>query len=114
MINNLIQYREEDEQCANAALDAFSRHLWYLTEELVVLGLFCRNVKVETKEKIAKKLLSLDYKVCSKRTGSDFGKPILPKIPEKSVDILDLSLFVGEDSWSIELWILIKACSGLA
>ena len=27
LINNLIQYREEDEQCANAALDAFSRHL---------------------------------------------------------------------------------------
>ena len=28
-------------------------------------------------------------------------KPILPKIPEKSLDSLDLSLFVGEDSWSI-------------
>ena len=61
--------------------------MWYLTEELLVLDLFCRNAKDETKEKIAKKLLSLDY--------------ILPKIPEKSVDTLDLSLFVGEDSWSI-------------
>ena len=28
------------------------------------------------------------------------GRP-LPKIPEKSVDSLDLSLFVGEDLWSI-------------
>ena len=40
LINNLIQYRKIDEVCANAALRAFSRHLWYLTEELVVLGLF--------------------------------------------------------------------------
>ena len=47
------------------------------------------------------KLLSLDHKVWTKRKGSGFGKPILPKIPEKSVDSLDLSLFVGEDSWSI-------------
>ena len=101
LVNNLIQYRNVDEECANAALDAFSRHLWYLAEELVVLGLFCRSVKDETKEKIAKKLVSLDHKVCSKRTGSDYGKPILPKIPEKSLDTLDLSLFVGEDSWSI-------------
>ena len=31
LINNLIKYREQDEKCANAALHAFSRHLWYLT-----------------------------------------------------------------------------------
>ena len=101
LINNLIKYREQDEKCANAALHAFSRHLWYLTEELVVLCLFDTNVKDETKGKIAMKLLSLDHKVCTKRKGSGFGKPILPKIPKKSVDSLDLSLFVGEDSWSI-------------
>ena len=47
------------------------------------------------------KLLSLDHKVCTKRKGSGFGKPILPKIPEKSVDSLDLSLFVVGDLWSI-------------
>ena len=89
------------ENACNAALNAFSRHLWYLTEELVVLCLFDTNVKDETKGKIAMKLLSLDHKVCTKRKGSGFGKPILPKIPKKSVDSLDLSLFVGEDSWSI-------------
>merc|ERR1712240_679492 len=72
LINNLIKYREQDEKCANAALHAFSRHLWYLTEELVVLCLFDTNVKDETKDKIDMKLLSLDHKVCNKRKGSGF------------------------------------------
>ena len=39
-------------------LRAFSRHLWYLTEELVVLGLFCRSVEDKTKEKMANKLVN--------------------------------------------------------
>ena len=47
------------------------------------------------------KLLSLDHKVCTKRKGSGFGKPILPKVLENLVDYLDLSLFIVEDSWSI-------------
>ena len=101
LINNLIQYRKIDEVCANAALRAFSRHLWYLTEELVVLGLFSKSVEDKTKEKMAIKLVGLDRKVCSKRIGTSFGKPDLPKIPEETLDDLDLSLFIGEDSWSI-------------
>ena len=58
-------------------------------------------MKDEPKGKIAMKLLSLDHRVCTKRKGSSFGKPIFLKIPEKSVDSLDLSLFVSEDLWSI-------------
>ena len=58
-------------------------------------------MKDVAKSKIAMKLLSLNHKVCTKRKGSGFVKPILPKIPEKSLDSLDLSLFVGEDSLSI-------------
>ena len=63
----VIRYREQDEKCANAALHAFSRHLWSLVEELVGLCLFDINVKNDTKGKIAMKLLSLDHKVCTKR-----------------------------------------------
>ena len=44
LINKLIQYRQIDKDLADAALLAFSRHLWFLTEELVVLGLFCKDV----------------------------------------------------------------------
>ena len=101
LINKLIQYRQIDKDCADAALLAFSRHLWFLTEELVVLGLFCKGVNDATKEKMADKLFSLEHKVCSKRKGSGFGKPVFPKIPDKAIENLDLSLFIGEDSWTI-------------
>ena len=100
LINSLIHYRKIDKLCADAAMKAFSRHMWYLTEELVPLGLFCGNVSVEVKEKMVKRLRSLDQMVCSKRFGSGFGKPVFSKIPEDTVGDSDLSLFIGEDSWS--------------
>ena len=101
LINELINYRKIDEPCANSALKAFYNHLWYLTEELVPVALFCDSVKTLTKEKMVKKLKSFDKKICSKRFGSGFGKPIFPKIPEDSVNNFDLAKFIGEDSWSI-------------
>lgn len=37
---------------ANAAVEALSRHLWYLSEHLVTLALFDERVTTETKEKM--------------------------------------------------------------
>ncbi|CAL4178542.1 unnamed protein product [Meganyctiphanes norvegica] len=76
LINSLIHYRNLDRLCADATMKAFSRHMWYLTEELVPLVLFCGNVRVEAKEEMVKRLRSLDQMVCSKRFGSGFGKPV--------------------------------------
>lgn len=41
------------------AIKALKRHLWYLGEELIVLGLFSDNVSNETKNLMQQKLLSL-------------------------------------------------------
>ena len=49
LFNNLINYQETDKLSANIAFKAFSNHLWYLTEELVPLALFCDSVPDLTK-----------------------------------------------------------------
>ena len=101
LLNDLTNYQEIDKLSANTAIKAFSNHLWYLTEELVPVALFSDSVKDVTKKKIVNKLKSFEKKLCSKRFGSGFGKPIFPDIPKDNVDSIDLSRFIGEDSWSI-------------
>lgn len=44
LLKELDEYREIDIQIANAALTAHKRHLWYLSDELVVLSLFSDKV----------------------------------------------------------------------
>ena len=101
LLESLYEYRNVDEVCADAATNAFLSHLryhlWYLTEELVMLGLFSSMVPLPTKVKMIEKLKSVDKRICSKRYGlSTYGKPPLPQIPVNA----DLSEFVDEDSWS--------------
>lgn len=98
LIESLMWYKNTDAICANAALKAFANHLWYLTEELVPLALFSSNVEHGTKQQIAQKMLQLDRRSCSKRFGCGFGKPNFPDISK--AETMDLSVFVGEDSWS--------------
>ena len=97
-INNLIEYENVDSTCAEAAIKAFSGHMWYLTEELVPLAFSCTEVEDMMKQKMADKLLKLDKRKCRKRLGTGFWKPCFPDIPE-SQD-LDLSKYIGEDSWT--------------
>ena len=56
LIANVIDYRKCNKCCADGALDAISRHMWYLTEELVPLALFSSQVDGVTKRKMADKL----------------------------------------------------------
>lgn len=58
LIDELQQYSEYNAQLANAVLNAFENHLWYLGEELVILSLFSEKVSVETKNMIALRLAS--------------------------------------------------------
>jgi len=62
---------------------------WYLTEELVMLGLFSNSVELSTKVNTVEKLNSVNKCICSKRYGpAIYGKPLFPKI---SVNV-DLSV----------------------
>ena len=54
--NSCKQYMKVDTVCAIAATKALSRHLWYLTEELVLLCLFDDEVTQHEKEQITSKL----------------------------------------------------------
>ena len=53
--NSCRQYVEVDSACASAATKALSRHLWYLSEELVLLSLFDDGVTEQEKEQIKHK-----------------------------------------------------------
>ena len=58
-LKRLETYKNTDKVCSDAAIRAFQNHLWYLTEELSVLGLYSNNVSPQVKEKMAQKLKSV-------------------------------------------------------
>ena len=62
-MQQLFAYDGVDSSCASAALNAVSRHLWYLTGELIPLCLFDNNLTTEHKEDVAKKIDSLKLEV---------------------------------------------------
>ena len=96
LLRRLQEYGAVDAVIAEAAEKAFSRHLWYLTEELVPLCLFSEDVTEEDKATIAKELLQLPKDSPLKRCGEGFGKPILPSIDS---DVRDMISLFGPDSW---------------
>ena len=60
LINTLLEYKCIDEIVTQSALNAFASHLWYITEELVPLALFCSNIDSEKKQKMVDKMLALE------------------------------------------------------
>ena len=96
-VKTLIEYKEIDSGIANAALRGFAGHLWYLTEELLPLVLFCSSVNSTVKQQIVDKLVSFkETGKCHNRAGSGYGKPTFPPLPDKDDE---LTSFVGPDSW---------------
>lgn len=49
LIKNLIDYRQINVPVANKVLEVMSRHTWYLSEVLVGLSFFDRDIDIETK-----------------------------------------------------------------
>lgn len=49
LMKELNEYEEIDDEIAHTALVAHKRHLWYLSDELIVLALFSNNVTNEVK-----------------------------------------------------------------
>lgn len=49
MLHKLVEYKQINERVANAALNTFGRHLWYINEITVGLAFFDDDVSVETK-----------------------------------------------------------------
>ena len=56
----LHNYEKDDESVANAALQKFLNHQWYLSEELVALAFFDDDVLIATKERMASSIKQQD------------------------------------------------------
>ena len=87
----MIQYREVDQELADIALDTMSRHLWYLSEHVVLFALFNdNNVEEAEKKKMVTKLLSPP-----KDSVPSLGHPDFPVVTEDT-QLWDL---VTSKSW---------------
>ena len=76
LIDSLNMYKLVDKTVANATLIAFSKHIWYLSEDLVPLSIFSHNVSDTEKQQIADSIL--DQEDTGKYIhihGEGFGKP---------------------------------------
>lgn len=59
LLKNLNKYKEKDEVVADACLQKFVNHLWYLSDETILFSLFDDNVPLEERQRMAEKLRKL-------------------------------------------------------
>ena len=52
IVKELHNYKKINKGIANAAINKFKNHLWYLSEELVALEFFDDNIAIDAKEKM--------------------------------------------------------------
>lgn len=83
--------KEENEETGQAAINSCQRHLWYLTQELVVLVIFDENHPSIFREQLAKTLFNTN-----RPQSFSPGKPTFPVITEKVPLLFEL---IGERSW---------------
>ena len=90
-ISKLDEYRKIDSKFFWAVSSSFYLHLWYLTEQMIVLALFDPQLESSVKEAMARKLHQTD------RVPISTGKPVFPTIaPGARWNLQDL---VGAQSW---------------
>lgn len=97
-IKEIAAFKTVSKVTSLAGLAAIKRHLWYLSEELVVLALFSNKVPLETKVKIQLKLLSVTSNKTFKLVGNN------KKYKCKSSEIMEeksLEDFIGNHSYAL-------------
>ena len=79
----LLEYKDTNAGISASAVEALKRHLWYPTEEMILLSLFNEIVPVQERQALARRLLELkpDQPVITpcNRYGTCFGKPRFPE-----------------------------------
>jgi hypothetical protein len=90
-------FRDEDEIAAKSCTKLVLNHLWYLTQELVILSIFDREFTLAFQHQMVLKLLSFARPVTSRSQ-----KPIFPTNNPLLVDFPnDLINFLGPRSWLV-------------
>lgn len=74
ILKELEEYKIIDNELANIAIDALSRHLYYLSEELIVLCLFSDKLSASCKSEIATKLSQLNVELPERNLRSNHIK----------------------------------------
>lgn len=87
----MIWYKEDCSDIATYALKSCKRHLWYLTEELVILAIFNEELSSFTRSLLARKLFST-----TRPTTFTLGKP---KFPVFQLEPPFLVSLIGPRSW---------------
>ena len=93
LLKSLHKYKLVDEEVATVALKSLSRHLFYLTEENVVMALFSNRIDCDEKSHLAAKLLTYE-----KPGEISIAKP---KAPVGLTSETDLVSLIGPKSWTI-------------
>ena len=57
---NMIEFQKHDNQMANPIIEKFSRHTWYLNQQLIPFALFSKNVSEKEKCDMALKLSQVE------------------------------------------------------
>jgi len=100
LFKSLLQYEVVNQNISKSAVRAFSRHLWYLTSEMVPVALFSSVVPSAERQHLADALLRVqpatDLQSPQSRFGSGWGKPRFPSSIDLSTTLCDL---VDADSW---------------
>ncbi|XP_043230073.1 uncharacterized protein LOC122385690 [Amphibalanus amphitrite] len=92
--------RRVDPKVAEAAMEVYGRHTWYLTQELVTLALVSSLVDPPTKRRMADVIH--EY-ATEQATATRMGKPDLPTLPTEAgqVKALELDDFIGPESRTV-------------
>ena len=85
----LHSHKQVDESLASAALQAFNRHTWHLSEELVPLCLFSTELKDDIKTSMVSALMQASTDMPSKRFGTGYGKPNLSSVPSNTQQVMN-------------------------
>ena len=111
-LNSIEEYRKTDPKLFWALSRSVYNHLWYVTPQLVILGLFDKELESATKEEMAKVLHQ------TPRGFIPLGKPNFPIMaPGVRTSMADL---IGPESWLLfELfdlegpqdWLLAPSCT---
>lgn len=95
-MGGVLEYRKENSGLAWHVLQSCNRHLWYLTPQLIMLALADPELEEDMKEKMAKKLFSMD------RRPIKTGKPTFPVLPFGATKAREaMQELVGPESWLI-------------
>lgn len=104
LFKKCLQYKAVNPTVAKSAVVALSRHLWYLTAEMVPLALFSEATPSVERHNLAERLLAVRSEaediqnIPRDRFGTGFGKPHFPSDITESTSLAD---FVSCDSWFI-------------